>query len=109
MSGYQEQETRRIVLDLSGVVDLEQVHDRIEAVLDPPDYYGRNLDALWDILGEIVDPTILVIDGVTGLRQHLGETAESVLDTFMDAAEENEDLEVIIRGEITDEDELWNG
>ena len=37
-------------LDLKGVTTREELHDRIQKELPLPEWYGRNLDALHDIL-----------------------------------------------------------
>ena len=39
-------------VDLSGVSDRKGLHDRIQEALPLPEYYGRNLDALYDALTE---------------------------------------------------------
>ena len=37
-----------VVLDGLEIRSVEEVHDRFAQALDLPDYYGRNLDALFD-------------------------------------------------------------
>ena len=37
-------------IDLDRVHSLYELHDHLEEVLPLPDYYGRNMDALWDSL-----------------------------------------------------------
>lgn len=49
---------RRVVL--SGVSDESSFHERIAVSLGFPDHYGRNLDALWDCLTDVVDPVVVV-------------------------------------------------
>lgn len=49
---------RRIML--SGVSDEASFHDRIAVSLGFPGHYGRNLDALWDCLTDVVDPVVVV-------------------------------------------------
>lgn len=36
-------------------------YTEIAAALDFPAYFGRNLDALWDCLGDLAEPTALVL------------------------------------------------
>ena len=42
--------TDSTVIDLKGAEDRRALYDRIYAVLGGQDWYGRNLDALWDVL-----------------------------------------------------------
>jgi len=44
-----------VSLDASGWATPAQFHHDVAAALDFPDYYGRNLDALNDCLGDVVD------------------------------------------------------
>lgn len=41
-----------MILDGKNMTTRKDAHDEIARVLELPDYYGRNLDALWDLLGE---------------------------------------------------------
>ena len=38
------------VIDLAGVTARKELHERIEAALPVPEWYGKNLDALHDVL-----------------------------------------------------------
>lgn len=38
-------------VDLTGITDREELHDRLASGLDFPEWYGRNLDALNDMFG----------------------------------------------------------
>ena len=46
---------QKIILDLRDISDKEALYDRIESAFAFPDYFGRNLDALYDLLTEISD------------------------------------------------------
>lgn len=43
-------EIHEYTVDLSGVNDREALHRRLEQALQLPAWYGRNLDALYDVL-----------------------------------------------------------
>ena len=47
-----DREYREYRIDLRGVRDRSGLHDRIEQALPLPRWYGRNLDALYDVLTE---------------------------------------------------------
>lgn len=41
---------KKIVVDGKDFENKEGLHDALKDKLDFPDYYGKNLDALWDCL-----------------------------------------------------------
>ncbi|MBQ2678756.1 MAG: barstar family protein [Firmicutes bacterium] len=42
-------------LDCSEMDSIGDIHNQLQAKLPLPDYYGRNLDALWDVLSTYCD------------------------------------------------------
>ena len=48
-------------IDLRNVKEPESMHDIIEYSLPVPEYYGRNLDALYDVLTSMPAGTIINI------------------------------------------------
>lgn len=50
---------RAVVVDASATVP--DFYTRVAAALDFPAYFGRNLDALWDCLTDLTEPTALVL------------------------------------------------
>ena len=60
-------------MELDGKLIKKEGHDYLKEALNFPDYYGKNLDALYDCLCEI---------GI-----------ETQIDTFVDASAENELLD----------------
>ena len=77
-------------LDGSRMCTRQAAHDEIAAAMGFPEYYGRNLDALWDMLttasGEVV------LTGVSAVLNALGEYGCRLVRTFYDAAEHNSRL-----------------
>ncbi len=51
----------KYILDLSDVTDRDELYDAIEDQLPVPNYFGRNLDALYDDLSEVGDNWDLVV------------------------------------------------
>ena len=47
-----KQAKRVFTVDLAGVRSAAKMHDAIAAALPLPEHYGRNLDALYDVLTE---------------------------------------------------------
>jgi len=48
---------RKIVLDFRGLKTKREIHEYLAERLEFPPYYGKNLDALYDCLTEIGEPT----------------------------------------------------
>ena len=46
--------TYHFTVDFTGVKDYDGIYPAIKKGLELPDYWGENLDALWDGLNEIV-------------------------------------------------------
>lgn len=92
-----------ITLDFSGVDSLWSLHEYLKEAFHLPDYYGRNMDALWDCLHCAFDgPTAVILRNVSGLPKELEKTAKAMLRLFHDLEREERDLSVRIEtGEDT--------
>ena len=64
---------REIILDDSDFETIDQVHAFLAAELAFPDYYGNNLSALADCLGDIDTPTRIVVRERAGLESSYDE------------------------------------
>lgn len=84
---------KTIHLDCTKMADRDAAHTYLAKTLGFPDWYGRNLDALYDLLCEF-DPTKLVLEHTQALDA-LGSYKLALLDTLRDAAEENPNLELV--------------
>ena len=73
-------------MELDGKLIEKDGHDYLKDALNFPDYYGKNLDALYDCLCEIgVETHIVLINS--------SEVSKDLIDTFVDASYENELLD----------------
>ena len=81
---------KRIELDFKDLFTPRQIHEYIAEKLDFPDYYGKNLDALYDCLTDICEDTHITIKNydILDYRENL------IINTFLDAAEECGELTV---------------
>lgn len=83
-----------IVLDGRLMTDREALHSYLQTSLELPAYYGRNLDALFDLLTQRCEPTQLCVTHRSALEMNLGYYAAVLMDTLYDAAAENPNLTV---------------
>ncbi len=86
---------RSITLDGQFMDTIQAAHTYIEKKLEIHDYYGKNLDALWDALTGIATSTRLEIIHFNAAEAHLGPYAEKLRQVLMDAAVENTFLQVL--------------
>jgi len=77
------------VLDLSGVQSRADLMDRLTRDLKLPDYFGRNWDALYDLLSDDgrMPPTVLHLLGWEEFRAEHPQLAAQLQSTFEDAQE----------------------
>lgn len=84
-----------LIIDGSALPEAAAVHDLFTRALDLPEWYGRNLDALYDVLTERGEPLRLLVRNREALAAGLGEYAEDLLRTLVDAAAENPALTLV--------------
>ncbi len=83
------------LIDLSAVTTKEELFDRIEDGLDLPVYFGKNLDALHDMLSH--SDMVLEICGFDEMKEKLGGYADALCEMLRDTQEESKQFRVIIR------------
>lgn len=84
-------------IDCAALTDRTAAHEYLKRALSLPEYYGHNLDALYDCLTEMSGCIELLDVPAAG---QLGEYGQSMLETFRDAARENPMLTVHEHGGI---------
>ena len=72
-------------IDCRELTSRAAAHDCFARVFSLPASYGRNLDALYDVLTDL-PPCTLILEHIDCLYGTLGPYAEKLLDTFRDAA-----------------------
>jgi len=75
----------------------EHAHAHLVCRLHLPSYYGSNLDALNDCLGEIGKPTKILLRNASHLRESLGEYGERLIAVLAEASERNSSVTFVIR------------
>ena len=80
---------RKLTLDCSQISTKIGLHLQLTELLDLPEYYGNNLDALADCLSEIHQDTCLVLEQPEALTETLGDYAERFFRLLEHCASEN--------------------
>ena len=76
----------RYEVNLTGVQTAREMHEAIRAGLDLPEYYGMNLDALWDCLtGGIALPCTIRLTGLDALPECMKARVDSLLSLLQEA------------------------
>ena len=97
---------RVISINISKVRTKKELMELIGQELGFPEYYGKNLDALYDCLSEIGEPTEVAFEGVCECREssaEMEEYLEKLARVLEDATGENENLTFVM---IEDSEEL---
>ena len=81
-----------LILDISSLADKTELHAQVRGALDLPEWYGANLDALYDVLTEAGETRVLLI----GAKDE-PEWFRRARTVFMDAAKENRRLHLTLR------------
>ena len=82
------------IVDLEGVGSEEDVQERLMESLPLPDYYGRNLDALYDVLTEIGDGWHIIIVNSEDVDEEVKPYVDDMIGTIEDASAVALDLTV---------------
>ena len=86
---------RKILLDFRIADTKEKVQEYLMLSFGFPDYYGRNLDALFDMLTGLREDTCVGFFGIDDGREALAGYLKQVKRVLQDAEEENPYLCVI--------------
>lgn len=86
-----------IILEGKAMVDRPAAHAHLAERLVLPSYYGRNLDALYDVLTEIGAETEIVLMDPAAVIEAMGKYGEALLSTMQEAAENNPRLTITLK------------
>lgn len=86
---------KKVILDCEKLLRRKQAHLYLAEMLEFPDYYGKNLDALYDCLAELGECTI-VLEG-EDILQEPGCYGPKVLRVLREAADANPDLKLEVQ------------
>ena len=85
----------QVILDGTQMTQRALAHAHLKQQLQLPDYYGRNLDALYDLLTERSEATCICLRHSVQMLSALGIYGQRLMDTMVDAAEQNPLITII--------------
>lgn len=88
---------RDIQLDITSFEEKIPLHRYLKEQMGFPFYYGGNLDALFDELTSITEPTQLLLTYSTRPRGRMVDYTPRLLRVFGDAARDNYHLRLTVR------------
>ena len=88
----------RAEIDGSAVTGRENLHELLAEQLALPEWYGKNLDALFDCLTEPGEEIFLVVHGWEALEETLGGYARTVLRLLEEAARTGNRFHYVLAG-----------
>ena len=80
---------RKIELDFNVPHTREQVHEYLKDKFDFPDYYGNNLDALYDVLTSVGEQCELELCGLEDIEEDMRGYLDVLRQVLEDAEAEN--------------------
>lgn len=90
----------KIILDFNGIKSIWALHEYFKEVFNLPDYYGHNMNALWDCLDcSFEHPTTIVLKNIEKLPPEMNEAVKIMLELFDDLQRENEEVTIQIESD----------
>lgn len=95
-------------IDTRGIDSMEDFYEALVAAWKLPEWFGRNLDALFDVVCDQPELTLVIWDGLRDLIEIDPIRAEGVVEVLRDAVEQT-GLAVIVRDDlgVSGFDALW--
>ena len=90
--------TKKVKLVGKSIRSLDEFYGEIAKKLRFPDYFGRNLDALWDVLTtDVKGPVELAWEDSEASKKSMGKDFQKVAALLKDVEKERDDFKVIFR------------
>ncbi|NLB42341.1 MAG: barstar family protein [Clostridiales bacterium] len=85
-----------IIIDGRRLKTKKRAHEYLAEKLSFPSYYGKNLDALHDVLTSYGKPTCLRVRYPASITTNLGKYGETLLQVLNDAEKVNKNISIDI-------------
>lgn len=88
---------KRLSLNGKAIQTADDFYDRISSVFDLPDHFGRNLDALWDVLSTDVEGPFEIIWKHADLsKKSMGKDFNRIVKLLRNLEEERNDFKLMV-------------
>lgn len=87
----------KIILDGKKLANKEKLHKTLKVNLQLSNFYGENLDALWDELSSRSDDIHITLTNSSDFKRCLGNYADLVINLFEELDMENENIKFLIK------------
>jgi len=87
-----------VILDGARISCVEDMHSVFADSLGFPEYYGRNLDALHDLLGDLNEFTSIIVLKASSLKDALGIRWTPFITMMKKAESENANIHFYLTG-----------
>ena len=88
---------KTIIIDFSECKYPMDLHNEIREKLELPEWYGNNLDALWDMLTGFIETPVtitVIFKPETKSTENLKENVLKIIETFKEAVEEDDEIKI---------------
>ena len=89
---------KTVIIDGKNLTTRKETHSYLKKTMNFPDYYGNNLDALYDCLTDISEKTEIHIINIDSVKKRLGNFGKDLINVFTDASEDNTNIIFITEG-----------
>ncbi len=88
---------KRFQLNGSTIRSLDDLYDRMSSLIDLPEHFGRNLDALWDVLSTDVEgPFEIVWKNADNSKKFMGKDFDRTVKMLRELEKERDDFKLMI-------------
>ena len=87
----------KVVLDFKNILDKIMMHQYLKEKLEFPDYYGNNLDALYDMLTSLEEGTFIEIINYQNFEKNDEKYFKSLCELFDDVNNEDIGVNIVLK------------
>ncbi len=89
---------KSVSINSADYVSMEEVHEELADALDFPKYYGKNLDALYDVLTDADETTIIGLDLNTVQSGTMLQALQRLVEVVQEASDVNPRIILTVTG-----------